>query len=89
MAQSTNKPVNNMLSLHAAALQLPMADASLHERELLLAHAIENGELRANVKRWATEQWEGQQLPGNINRLETFIDPSDLAAWLKAKAKQD
>ena len=49
--------------------------------EELASNAIEHGDLHANVKRWATEQWEGNQLPGNINRLETFIDPAELAAW--------
>ena len=53
----------------------------MHDIEVALAQAIEHGELRANVKRWATEQWEGRQLPGNINRLETFIEAAELAAW--------
>lgn len=70
------------LSLHEAAQFLSTTAASVHEQEVLLAHAIEHGELQANVKRWATEQWEGRQLPGNINRLETFIKRSDLDAWL-------
>jgi hypothetical protein len=39
--------------------------------EVVLAHAIEHGELRANAKRRATEKWEGRQFPGNINRPET------------------
>ena len=55
--------------------------AASEEFMVALAHAIEHGELAANVKRWATEQWEGRQLPGNINRLETFIERADLAAW--------
>jgi hypothetical protein len=59
---------------------------SQHDAEVMLARAIEHGELHANVKRWATEQWEGRQLPGNINRLETFIDRSELARWLKGPA---
>jgi hypothetical protein len=69
------------LSLHQAALTLARGDDAVHAAEVELAHAIEHGELHANVKRWATEQWEGRQLPGNINRLETFIEPSELAAW--------
>lgn len=69
------------LSLHAAALALARTREAVHEQEVALAHAIEHGELHANVKRWATEQWEGQQLPGNINRLETFIDRHELEAW--------
>lgn len=71
---------SSRLRLHEAALQVPAA--TLHDAEVCLALAIEHGELPASVKRWATEQWEGKQLPGNINRLETWIAPDDLAAWL-------
>lgn len=67
------------LTLHDAANRL--AAASIHDAEVELAHAIEHGKLHANVKRWATEQWEGKQLPGNINRLETWIERSDFEAW--------
>lgn len=73
--------VTNQLSLHDAAKSLSSAADDIHAIEVELAHAIEHGDLHANVKRWATEQWEGNQLPGNINRLETFIDPAELAAW--------
>lgn len=69
------------LNLHQAAQQLAGSDGDIHAQEVALAHAIEHGELHANVKRWATEQWEGRQLPGNINRLETFISTEALAAW--------
>ncbi len=69
------------LSLHEAARTLSARPDDLHEVEVMLAHAIEHGELHANVKRWATEQWEGLQLPGNINRLETYIERSELSAW--------
>ncbi len=69
------------LSLHEAARLLSDDPNDLLETEVELAHAIEHGELHANIKRWATEQWEGPQLPGNINRLETFIERCDLAAW--------
>ena len=71
----------NPLSLHEAAQLLTTGLISEHDAEVMLAHAIEHGELPANVKRWATEQWEGKQLPGNINRLETWIDRADLNAW--------
>lgn len=71
----------NPLSLHAAALSLAAGPNDVHDIEVAMAQAIEHGELRANVKRWATEQWEGRQLPGNINRLETFIEAAELAAW--------
>lgn len=76
----TTTPDNTRLTLHDAARLLPAASA--HDAEVELAHAIEHGTLHANVKRWATEQWEGKQLPGNINRLETWIERSDLQTWL-------
>ena len=67
------------LTLQDAARLL--ATASLHDAEVELAHAIEHGTLHANVKRWATEQWDGPLLPGNINPRETHIERSDLDAW--------
>lgn len=76
-------PETSPLTLHDAARLLPAT--SLHEAEIELAHAIEVGKLHANVKRWATEQWEGNHLPGNINRLETWIERSELEAWLAAR----
>lgn len=69
------------LTLQAAAQSLATSPDAIHDMEVRLAHAIEHGELHANVKRWATEQWEGKQLPGNINRLETYIEPTALATW--------
>lgn len=75
------------LTLHAAALALATDPDSVHDLEIELAQAIEHGELHANVKRWATEQWEGRQLPGNINRLETFIDADELAGWTAARGR--
>jgi hypothetical protein len=71
------------LNLHEAARRL--APDAIHEAEVAIAHAIEHGELAANVKRWATEQWEGQQLPGNLNRLETWIAPAELARWAASR----
>ena len=71
------------LSLHEAALSMASSPDAVHAIEVTLAHAIEHGDLHANVKRWATEQWEGQLLPGNINRRETFIARSELDAWLQ------
>ena len=71
------------LSLHEAALSMASSPDAVHAIEVSLAHAIEHGDLHANVKRWATEQWEGQQLPGNINRRETFITHNKLDAWLQ------
>lgn len=73
------------LNLHEAALSLASSPDAAHDIEVALARAIEHGELHANVKRWATEQWEGKQLPGNINRLETFIDRCELDAWQKGR----
>jgi hypothetical protein len=70
------------LNLREAAQFLVTGLVSEHDAEVMLAHAIEHDELHANVKRWATEQWEGKQLPGNINRLETFIERVDLDAWI-------
>lgn len=74
------------LSLQEAAQLLATDTGSVHEAEVRLAQAIEHGQLPASVKRWATEQWEGKQLPGNINRRETFIARADLEAWRKARA---
>ncbi|MBN9424752.1 MAG: hypothetical protein BGO63_19000 [Candidatus Accumulibacter sp. 66-26] len=76
-------PENSRLTLHEAARLL--AAPSIHDAELELAHAIEDGRLHANVKRWATEQWESGLLPGNINRLETWIERSDFEAWVAAR----
>ena len=73
------------LSLHQAAQRLAGTPEGVHDVEVAIADAIEHGWLHANVKRWATEQWEGRQLPGNINRHETFIEPTDLEAWQATK----
>jgi len=70
------------LSLQEAAQRIATGLISAHDAEVMLAHAIEHDELHANVKRWATEQWEGRQLPGNINRLETLIELAELESWL-------
>ena len=78
-----NDTSTTALTLLEAARRMASGLISEHDAEIMLARAIEHGELRANVKRWATEQWEGRQLPGNINRLETRIERADLDAWLK------
>lgn len=80
---------SNVLSLLEAAHEMSAASMAEHDAEVLLAAAIQHGDLRANIKRWATEQWEGRQLPGNINRLETYIERDDFEAWLKTRAKAD
>lgn len=69
------------LNLHQAAQRLARSPDQVTALEIRLAHAIEHGELAASIKRWATEQWEGPQLPGNLHRLETWIDPAALASW--------
>lgn len=76
---------DTLMTLIEAAQVIASDFPSEHEAEVALAHAIEHGDLPANVKRWATEQWEGRQLPGNINRLETYIQPAALDAWMHAK----
>lgn len=73
------------LNIHEAALLITAPGLSAHDAEVALADAIEHGTLPANVKRWATEQWEGTRLPGNIIRLETFIERSELEAWQKRR----
>lgn len=69
------------MTLIEAAQQMVSDSGDVHAAEVLLAQAIESGQLTASVKRWATEQWAGKQLPGNINGRETFIEPADLLAW--------
>jgi hypothetical protein len=67
------------ITLHDAARLLE--PEAVHDAEVRLAEAIEHGDLAASVKRWATEQWQGRQLPGNINRLETWIERAELERW--------
>lgn len=73
---------DKMLTLIEAAQLLAIPGSDPHDAEVLLADAIESGRLHASVKRWATEQWEGRLLPGNINRRETFIERAELQEWL-------
>jgi len=73
------------LSLHQAAQLLASASLSVRDAEVRLALAIDRGELAANILRWATEQWEGERLEGNIDRMRTFIERADLDAWLNGK----
>lgn len=74
------------LTLIEAARLLTSATRSVRDAEALLAEAIQRGQLHANVMRWATEQWDGRQLPGNINPRETRIERSDFDAWRQAQA---
>ena len=79
------------LSLREAAELLVSGSGSLsfHDAEVMLVHAVEHGELSANIKRWATEQWDGSGLPGNINQQETLIERADLEAWRKGRPATD
>jgi len=54
--------------------------------ETLLASAIQRGELHADVMRWATEQWDGRHLPGNINARQTRIERADFDVWRSRRA---
>lgn len=70
------------LTVHEAA-QLTSADASgVKEMEKRLAHAIDRGELPADIVRWSSEQWDGGHLDGNIDRTRTMLNRDDLNAWL-------
>lgn len=71
----------NRLSLHEAAVALAADPGQVHATEIRLAQAIEHGDLHADIVRWATEQWEGNHLPGNLNARMTRIAAADLAAW--------
>lgn len=84
MSNATDK--GDTLTLREAAKLLAGEGMSAHDAEVLLATAIQRCELHANVKRWATEQWDGQQLAGNINPRETSIERSHLDAWRSASA---
>ncbi|MBS1197478.1 MAG: hypothetical protein H6R18_1263 [Proteobacteria bacterium] len=72
-------------SLIEAAQTLASDSVSTYDAEVTLAEAIEHGQLAASIKRWATEQWEGRQLPGNLDRRQTFIARIDLEAWIKQR----
>jgi len=74
------------LSLREAAELLAGGSVSFHEAEVALIHAVEHGALNANIKRWATEQWDGNGLPGNINQQETLIERADLEVWRKSRS---
>jgi len=78
--------MSETLTLHQAAKLIAAAPDQVHDVEVRLAQAIEHGTLPASIQRWATEQWQGQQLPGNLNRLETRILRSDLDAWVSAQS---
>lgn len=75
----------NTLTLIEAAQLLKGPAGDSHDAEVLLAEAIESGCLHASVKRWATEQWEGRLLPGNINPRETHIERAALLVWQSSR----
>ena len=75
--------VKPCLSVHEAALLLADGDPAVRDAERLLSHAIDRGELPASITRWATEQWAGDQLEGNIDRTRTLIRRDDLDIWLR------
>lgn len=79
----TNFKPRISFSLHEAAQLLVTGRVSVDDAEVMLARAIEYGDLPAKVKRWPPEQRESASLPGNINRLETTIERADLNAWLR------
>lgn len=69
------------LSLHEAARLIASDTLPLADAELLLAQAIDREELPASIMRWASEQWDGERLEGNIDRGRTLIERTDLDAW--------
>ncbi|MBS1158510.1 MAG: hypothetical protein H6R15_929 [Proteobacteria bacterium] len=75
----------SLLTLHEAAQLLVATGTSAHGAEMMLARAIELGELQATLKRWTTEQWSGEKIPGHLRRAETFIIRNDLRSWLTVK----
>ena len=84
MSNATDKGAT--LTLREAAKLLAGEGSSPHDAEVVLANAIQHGELHASVKRWATEQWDGHMLPGNIDPRETSIERADLDAWRSRSA---
>ena len=69
------------LSVHEAALLIAPEASAVAATEVRIAHAIEHGSLPADIFRWATEQWHGEGLPGNIDRQRTFVERGDLDRW--------
>ena len=74
------------LSLDEAAHLMVTESLSILDAETELIHAIEHGILQANIKRWSTEQWDDEKLPGNIDARETLIERADFEAWQKSDA---
>lgn len=72
------------LSVHEAATLIASDAEAIRDAEVRIAHAIEHGALPADIFRWATEQWQGDGLPGNIDRMRTFVSRTDLDTWTRA-----
>lgn len=72
------------LSVHEAAILIAADTDAIRDAEVRIASAIEHGNLHADIFRWATEQWLGDGLPGNIDRMRTFVQRADLDAWMHA-----
>lgn len=70
------------LTVHEAALLIASPGLSAEAAEMQLSHAIDRGELAASITRWATEQWDGERLEGNIDRARTRLARCDLDRWL-------
>ena len=71
------------LSVHEAALLLAGGRMSLEDAEKALSHAIDREELPASIMRWASEQWDGERLEGNIDRTRTLIERRDFERWVE------
>ena len=69
------------LTVHEAAMLIAADADGVRAAELRIASAIEHGTLPADIFRWATEQWHGEALPGNIDRQRTFVSRADLDTW--------
>ena len=70
------------LTVHEAGLLIASPALSAEAAEKQLSHAIDRGELPASITRWATEQWDGERLEGNIDRARTRLARRDLDHWL-------
>jgi hypothetical protein len=71
-----------MLTLSEAACLLSGICTSRQDAEMMLALAIELGELRACVKQWDVEQWSAEKIPGYLSCRASFIARRDREGWL-------
>jgi hypothetical protein len=70
------------LTIHEAALLMVSETLTLSDAEVLLSQAVDRKQLPASIMRWASEQWDGERLEGNIDRTRTLIERQDMNAWL-------